>query len=220
MTSEKKINISETFLSIQGEGEFAGYPCFFIRFSGCDLRCTWCDTDYSWSGGELTSITEIISRIPDWVPYIQITGGEPLLYKETALELIQKIHRAKKGLILLETGGHRDLSGLPDYIHINMDIKLNSSGEFSENFAGNLKFLKESDEIKFVTADEDDFFQASSIIKKYNLFNICPVIFSVARTESNFTPKELAKLLLDNRIEARMQLQLHKYIWNPDERGV
>jgi 7-carboxy-7-deazaguanine synthase len=220
MNSEKKIKITETFLSVQGEGQYSGYACFFIRFSGCDLRCTWCDTDYSWSGGNDRTIVEIVSEIPDWVPFIQITGGEPLLFKDQALELIKNIHQNKNGRILLETGGHRDLSGLPYYVHINMDIKLNSSGEYSENFAANLHALKKSDEIKFVAASEEDFFQAADIIKKYNLYDICEVIFSAARTETNFTPERLVKLLLENKITARMQLQLHKYIWNPEVRGV
>ncbi len=222
MNSEKKIQLTETFLSIQGEGLFAGWPCYFIRMAGCDLRCSWCDTKYSWQGGESVSVSEIVSGIPEWVPYIQITGGEPMLFPEEAVCLMNEIRQNRKGRILLETAGHRDLSAVPDFVHINMDIKLSSSGEYSESFTENLKILKKSDEIKFVTADENDFYQAAELIRKYSLTDRCRVIFSpvAVSEESDFTPERLAKLLLDNRLPAGMQLQLHKYIWNPGARGV
>ena len=210
-----KLKIKEFFLSIQGEGLHQGLPCFFIRTSGCDLRCRWCDTEYAFTGGEKYTAEEIISRIPDRVDLIQITGGEPLLQEAAVIELIEKIPREKT--ILLETGGHRSIERIPEKVHIVLDVKLPSSGEEDHDFSHNFSYLKKTDEIKFVVGSLEDLEYARGIIKRYDLENAANILFSPVFNQIDL--KEMAEWFLKSGIHARMQVQLHKIIWG-NQQGV
>lgn len=218
------IQISETFLSIQGEGRYSGAPCFFIRLSGCSARCNWCDTLHALDpdSGITTTLAELQEKIPDWVEYVQITGGEPLEQKESLIELIHAIQKKGK-TVLLETSGLEDLSGIPADVHICMDLKLPSSGIHGSNVEEgltikNLKYLKSTDEIKFVLMDREDFQVAYHLIKKYKLETKTSLLFSPVFGKMN--PEELARLLMESKLKARMQVQLHKVIWGENIRGV
>jgi len=213
---ETSLRLTETFLSLQGEGEHAGLLCYFIRTSGCDLRCRWCDTQYSWPSGPKHSIDSIIAGIPDKVSLIQITGGEPLLQKDAVIELMHRLTPAYK--VLLETAGHQSLAEVPPEIHIIMDIKLPGSGEADHDFAANLNYLKSTDEIKFVIAGRSDYDTACRWMTDHQLADRCKVLFSPVWGETN--PKDLANWIIADRLAVRMQLQQHKYIWGADTKGV
>ena len=215
-TEDRFLKISETYLTLQGEGMHSGLPCFFLRLAVCDIRCTWCDTPDSWSGGRWMSERAILSLVPEHVALVQVTGGEPMLQIRRLGILLQSLHRAGKK-ILLETGGHRSLSAVPDFVHIVMDIKLPSSGEAHHPFHENFAYLKPSDEIKFVVQNEDDFRAAVHWIQKYDLAHRFQILISPA---FGVDLKKLAQWVLDSKLTVRMQLQLHKYIWGPDAKSV
>lgn len=211
------LRLTETFLSLQGEGIHAGLPCFFVRTSGCNLRCKWCDTEYAFTGGEKVSLDEILDRLPLNIPLVQITGGEPLLQEEEVCRLIEELHLRKKK-VLLETGGHLSIERIPRETHIVLDIKLPGSGESHHDFAANLPFLKSADEIKFVIVDRADYEAAVAWLRDYQLANKCDLLFSPVYGRMN--PAELARWVVEDRLPVRMQLQQHKYIWHPEARGV
>lgn len=211
------LRLTETFLSLQGEGIHAGLPCFFVRTSGCNLRCHWCDTDYAFTGGEKIPVDEILHRLPATVSLVQITGGEPLLQEEEVCMLIEELHaRGKK--VLLETGGHISIERVPRQTHIVIDIKLPGSGESHHDFAANLPFLKSTDEIKFVIADRTDYEAAVRWIREHHVEAVAELLFSPVF--GRIAPAELASWVLADGLPVRMQLQQHKYIWSPTARGV
>jgi 7-carboxy-7-deazaguanine synthase len=217
MSQDKNIRIIETYLSVQGEGMHAGLPCFFIRTAVCDIRCSWCDTPQALGNGPSISFEELLARVPTSVRLIQITGGEPLVQKDQVITLCEALHaRGKK--ILLETGGHRSLDGIPDYVHIVMDIKLPGSGQAHHPFEKNFEWLKKSDEIKFVIQDRIDFDAALSWIRSHNLENACHLLLSPVW--GSVAPATLTQWLLEENIDARMQIQLHKIIWGANATGV
>lgn len=211
-TALRFLKVSEMYLTLQGEGSHAGWPCYFIRLAVCDIRCSWCDTPHSWSGGEWMSKHSILEKLPDHVSLVQITGGEPMLQIKRLQELMFDLERLGKK-ILLETGGHRSLREVPDFVHIIMDIKLPSSGEQNHPFADNLEYLKSTDEIKFVIQDETDFQTAVEWIQGYELDRRHQVLISPVH---GMDLKKLAQWVVDAKLTVRMQLQLHKYIWGPD----
>lgn len=213
------LKYSEMYLSLQGEGRHSGLPCFFLRTAVCDVRCTWCDTPEALSGGEWISRTEILAAIPAHVQLVQITGGEPLIQKDRVIELIEILSAAPyEKKVLLETGGHRSLAGLPESTHIVMDIKLPSSGEDRHDFAANFEFLKRSDEIKFVIADRNDFERAEHWIREYRLEDVCELLISPVW--NRLALNDLAQWLLDAKLQARLQTQLHKHTWGGEATGV
>ncbi|MCB1137423.1 MAG: 4Fe-4S cluster-binding domain-containing protein [Leptospiraceae bacterium] len=206
------LKISELYATLQGEGIHAGLPCFFIRLAVCDIRCAWCDTPDSWTGGQWRTRQELLSSVPHHISLVQITGGEPMLQIRRLRTLFEDLHSAGKK-ILLETGGHRSLEKVPPYVHIVMDIKLPSSGEQSHPFENNFGYLKASDEIKFVVASEEDFLRARRWIQEHDLATRFQILISPAY---GMDLKKLAQWVLDSKLTVRMQLQLHKYIWGPD----
>jgi 7-carboxy-7-deazaguanine synthase len=210
------LRLTETFLSLQGEGEHAGLLCYFIRTAGCDLRCRWCDTDYSWTGGVKHSLDDIVAGIPDGVTLVQITGGEPLLQRDAVIELMKRLLPGYR--VLLETGGHRSIKGLPQEVHIVLDIKLPGSNEAHHDFAANLPFLKSSDEIKFVISNREDYEAARFWMAEHCLHQICKVLVSPVFGE--IAPSDLAGWVIEDRLPVRMQLQQHKLIWGANRRGV
>ena len=215
--AERFLKVIETYLSLQGEGAHAGLPCFFVRTAVCDLRCSWCDTPQSWTGGTWMTRDEALASVPDHVRLVQLTGGEPMLQAERVIDLSEEWHRRGKK-ILLETGGHRSLEGLPSHVHIVMDIKLPSSGEAHHSFADNLRYLKKSDEIKFVIADRQDFEAALVWIRDHKLESVCELLLSPVWGRQNLA--DLARWTLEEKIDARMQVQLHKIVWGESATGV
>lgn len=221
-SKDKFLQLAELYVSIQGEGSHSGLPCYFVRTAICDIRCTWCDTPHALGKGkwiDLTSLLDKISKIPKSISLIQITGGEPLIQKKNIVILSKKLSKApfnKK--IIIETGGHLSLSGIPENIHLVMDIKLPSSGEEKHDFAQNFTFLKSSDEIKFVVQTREDFLRALLWVKEYKLDEKYNLLFS---TVWNKLPLEkLAEWMLQAKIKARLQTQLHKLIWGNDKQSI
>jgi 7-carboxy-7-deazaguanine synthase len=209
--------IHEVYRSVQGESTFAGWPCVFVRLSVCDARCAWCDTPYAFRQGTIWAPEQVIDKVQSFhCPLVEITGGEPLLQAEV-LPLMSRL--ADFGLtVLLETSGAHALDAVDRRVHIIMDLKCPDSGECAGNRWANLDVLKPTDEIKFVIASRGDFDWAAAAIREQELDRRFVVLFSPAF--GLLPPAELAAWLLDGGLHARMQLQLHKYIWDPQARGV
>jgi 7-carboxy-7-deazaguanine synthase len=213
------MRITEIFYSIQGESSFAGLPCVFVRLTWCNLRCSWCDSEYTFTGGVEMNIDAVLEKVRGYgCKLVEITGGEPLVQKRECCELANRL--CDEGFtVLIETGGSLDTSVLdPRAIKI-LDVKCPGSGESHRNFWANLEQLNPRDEIKFVIADRADFNFALEVIEKYKLNNRQPhVLFSPVWGAVEL--KDLAEWILQSDTRGRMQLQLHKYIWGPDVKGV
>jgi 7-carboxy-7-deazaguanine synthase len=211
------MRITEIYQSIQGESSYAGLPCIFVRTTGCDLRCTWCDSEFAFYGGEKMSVDEIIERVKQFSGrLVELTGGEPMLQKDLP-ELASRL-LAEDYTVMIETGGHRDLSTLDSRVIKIMDIKCPASGESDKNLWSNLEYLTPNDEIKFVIADRADYEWACKIITSHQLEERVKILFSPVF--NSIDPKDLVDWILKDGLKARFQLQLHKYIWSPDERRV
>ena len=210
------LKVHEIFYSIQGESSYTGRPCVFIRLTGCNLRCSYCDTQHAYYEGEDMEIGEIIDRVVSYkCPLVEVTGGEPLNQQETPV----LIHRLlKKGFeILMETNGTQDISQVDDRCVKIVDIKCPSSGENEKNDLGNLTRLSDKDEIKFVIGSREDYEYAKKIRNlnplKVNAIHFSPVF-------GKMDPRILAKWILEDRLDVRLHLQIHKIIWNPEQKGV
>jgi 7-carboxy-7-deazaguanine synthase len=215
--SSKKIKVNEIFYSIQGESSFAGLPCVFIRFTHCNLRCNYCDTEYAFYNGKELSIDEIIKEVDQYNCHlVEITGGEPLL-QENIYPLIQDLFNHNYE-VLLETGGHIDIGQVDKRVKIIMDIKCPSSGESDKVLWSNLEKLNSNTELKFVIGDKNDFDWALSVIEKNKFNQKNKVIFSPVFGQ--LENEKLADWILGSKLPIRMQLQIHKYIWHPDKKGV
>ena len=215
--SSKKIKVNEIFYSIQGESSFSGLPCVFIRFTFCNLRCNYCDTEYAFYDGNELTIDEIINEVDQYKCHlVEITGGEPLLQENIHL-LIQDLFNHNYE-ILLETGGHIDIGQVDKRVKIIMDIKCPSSGESDKVLWSNLQKLNSTTELKFVIGDKNDFDWALSVIEKNKLNQKNKIIFSPVFGQ--IENEKLADWILKSKLPIRMQLQIHKYIWHPDKRGV
>lgn len=220
MTLSNKFNINEIFYSIQGEGTRAGLPCVFVRFQGCTLRCKWCDTSYALEIKQIEKMmtpSEIINTILQYdCKLICITGGEPLYQKGVSefLEMLCDLGYT----VILETSGNIIISNLDRRIIKILDVKCPDSGMSKYNKYENFDYLSKNDEIKFVIASRKDYNFAKQIIKDYNLSNKTYNILLSPVPEQN--SKELAEWILEDALKVRMQLQLHKFIWSPDTRGV
>jgi 7-carboxy-7-deazaguanine synthase len=212
------LTINEIFHSIQGESTHAGRPCVFVRLTACDLRCSWCDTPYAFHEGQKMSVDEVIAKVKSYnCPVVEITGGEPLLQKDV-YPLMR--HLLDDGLtVMLETGGHRSIADVPADVVRVMDVKCPGSGEASRNDWSNMERLTPRDEVKFVLKDRADYEFARDVVSTHHLVGrVAAVLFSPVHGELD--PKVLASWVLEDRLEVRMQLQLHKYIWDPQTRGV
>ena len=210
------IKINEIFKSIQGESTYAGLPCTFVRLAGCNLRCTYCDTNYAYYHGKEISDDEIIAKIEEYgVKFVEFTGGEPLLQEDTP-QLIKTL--LDKGYeVLIETNGSICIGCLDKRLNIIMDYKTPKSGMNERMRVKNFEFLKETDQIKFVLMDESDYQWAKDIIISNNLLDkYNNILMSPAYGE--LSPKSLVTWVLNDNLPVRVQLQIHKYIWAPDER--
>jgi 7-carboxy-7-deazaguanine synthase len=212
-----RLLIHEIYRSIQGESTFAGLPCVFVRLAVCDARCVWCDTPHAFNQGNLRGLEEIIDEVLRYqCPLVEITGGEPLLQEEVFL-LMARL--ADRGLtVLLETSGAHDVGRVDRRVHIIMDLKCPDSGECAGNRWENLDRLKPSDQIKLVIASRPDFDWTKQTIRAHDLERRFTVLVSPAYPA--VTPRDLAEWLLASGLQVRMQLQMHKYIWDPQARGV
>ncbi len=211
------MKITEVYHSIQGESTFAGLPCVFVRTTGCNLRCTWCDTEYAFFSGAEMSVEAVIDEVQQYgCTLVEITGGEPLLQKETP-ELAQRLLEAGY-TVLVETSGERDVSVLDPRVRKIMDLKCPGSGEESRNRWANLAHLSPDDEIKFVIKDRADYDWTVSVLKEHNLEERCSILFSPVTGTLELA--DLAKWIVGDGLRVRFQLQLHKYIWPAATRRV
>ncbi len=217
--AKAELYVVEQFLSVQGESSYAGKLCWFIRLGGCNLNCSYCDTKYAkrFEDGSLISIDTLVEKaVASNAEIIEVTGGEPLLQAKTS-ELCEKL--VATGLtILIETNGSLPLDQLPSGIIRIMDVKLPSSGESDNICHENFAILEPKDEVKFVIADRADYDFAKNIIEQYLTTSNREILFSPVWDQ--ITPATLARWVVADKLQVRVQLQLHKYIWPPDMRGV
>jgi 7-carboxy-7-deazaguanine synthase len=241
--------VNEIYLSLQGESTFAGLPCVFIRLTACDLRCSYCDTAYAFTEGKKKSLTEILEKVRELaVPYcnsklktqnsklplVELTGGEPLLQKNS-LPLMKSLCD-DDFTVLIETSGAHDISKIDPRVHRIMDLKCPASGEVERNLFSNIAHLKTTDEIKFVISTVEDYEWAKQQIATHKLDSICPLLFSwvhplapaqqskvLKKVPAGLTPisrVELVEKIVADALPVRFQAQLHKIIWPPEQRGV
>jgi 7-carboxy-7-deazaguanine synthase len=211
------MKISEVFYSIQGESSFAGRPCIFVRLAGCDLRCSYCDSEYAFTEGSEMSVPEILREIEAHpVRLALVTGGEPML-QPSVHDLLRSL--LEKGYeVLLETGGHRSLKDVDPRVHKIMDFKCPSSGMEKHNDYGNIDYLTAGDELKFVIGDRGDFDWACDVIRRFNeSLPMDNIHFSPVHRKVPF--RDLAEWILSSGLPVRFQLQLHKIIWPRTDRG-
>ncbi len=204
------LRISEIFYSLQGESKSVGMPTVFIRLTGCPLRCQYCDTSYAFSGGEMTSIADIIAQVEQYkTRYITVTGGEPLA-QPACLELLTQL-ADKDYIVSLETSGALDVSQVDPRIVKVMDLKTPASAEESRNLYTNLPYLEAKDQLKFVICNAEDYAWSKDKLDEYQLDKQCEVLFSPSMGEQD--PTELAEWILRDQLPVRFQLQLHKILW-------
>ncbi|MCS7229594.1 MAG: 7-carboxy-7-deazaguanine synthase QueE [Candidatus Kryptonium sp.] len=215
---ENILTVNEIFFSIQGESSWVGLPCVFVRLTYCDLRCIWCDTEYAFYEGTDMTIDKIIEKVKSYnCKLVEITGGEPLL-QENSLKLMKRLCD-ENFTVLLETGGHRDISQVDPRVHIIMDIKCPGSKMSHKNRWENINYLSSKDEVKFVIKDRSDYEWAKEVINKFNLAErVGTILFSPVFGE--IEPVEIVTWILEDKLPVRFQIQLHKYIWSPTARGV
>lgn len=241
--------VNEVYLSLQGESTFAGLPCIFIRLTGCDLRCSYCDTAYAFTEGKKQPLEEILAKVRQLaapfsnsssaggssrLPLVELTGGEPLLQKNS-LPLMKSL--CDDGFtVLIETSGAHDVSALDPRVRRIMDLKCPASGEVARNRFENLAHLKSTDEIKFVISTVKDYEWARQQIATHKLDAVCPLLFSwvhpllpeqqnktLKKVPAGLTPisrVELVERIIADALPVRFQAQLHKIIWPPEQRGV
>jgi 7-carboxy-7-deazaguanine synthase len=214
---DPRLKIYEIFYSIQGESTFAGRPCVLVRLTGCQMRCSWCDTEYAFHGGEWRTLPEVLATVAGFgCPLVEVTGGEPLL-QPACLPLLMALCDAGYE-VLLETGGGLDISPVDRRVRRILDIKCPASGEAANNRWENLADLRATDEIKFVVAGREDYEWAKGVIANRSLAGVCPLHFSPVW--ESMPPAELAAWILADRLPVRLTLQQHKILWGATTRGV
>lgn len=211
------MRITEIFYSVQGESSYAGLPCTFVRLTGCPLRCTWCDSEYTFHGGTDISLTDVMVRVMQYgCRLVEVTGGEPLHQRES-FDLIRAL--CDDGYtVLVETSGAVDVSPVDRRARIILDVKCPGSGMTDRMDWANLDRLSSKDEVKFVLMDRTDYEWACEILKLYDLPSRCPILFSPVFGQLDL--RQLAEWILADKLSVRFQMQLHKYIWDPSTRGV
>ncbi len=211
------MNVSELFLSIQGEGVRTGRPCAFVRLTGCNLRCRWCDTQYAMEGGTEMSVEEVLDRVSAFGCHlVEVTGGEPLIQPTAAL-LLKRLCEAGYET-LLETNGSLDISQVDPRVVRIVDFKCPSSGEVQQNLWSNVEALSDRDEVKFVLADRPDYQFARQAVIDHSLCDKCTVLFSPAA--GHLEAARLTEWILADKLDVRLNLQLHKIIWCDKDCGV
>ena len=211
------MKVNEIYRSIQGESSYAGLPCVFVRLTYCNLRCSWCDTEYAFYEGRDCTVEQVLREVESFdCPLVELTGGEPLLQEEV-FPLMDKLV-ARSYTVLLETGGSLDVARVNSRVIKILDLKCPGSGESRRNLYANLAKLQSRDEVKFVIGDRADYLWARQALTEYRLTDRCSVLFSTVFEK--LPPRQLAEWLLEDKLRVRLQLQMHKYIWGPEVRGV
>ena len=211
------LQVNEIFYSIQGESTFSGRPCVFVRLTGCNLRCRWCDTAYAFYDGETHTVERVLEQVRAYkCPLVEITGGEPLLQGEVHSLIDRLLLEGYE--VLVETGGSLDVGRLDPRVVKILDLKAPGSGMDRLNNLDNLQYLDRKDQVKFVVADRRDYGWAKQIMAEHALAEKAQVLFSPVFGELD--PRELAEWILADRLPVRLQIQLHKYLWDPNQRGV
>ena len=212
------VTINEIFYSVQGESTYAGRPCVFVRLTACDLRCSWCDTPYAFHEGRKRAIADVVAEVERYdCSLVEVTGGEPLLQEDVYPLMDELVARGKT--VLLETGGHRSTARVPDPVVTILDIKCPASGESERMDWENLNRLRPRDEVKFVINDRADYEYARDAIARHELAERAAAIH-MSPVHGVLDPKTLSEWVLADSLPVRVQLQLHKYIWPADMRGV
>ena len=209
--------INEIFHSIQGESSRAGLPCVFVRLTGCNLRCSYCDTEYAFTEGTPMSVDEIEATVHSYgCTLVEVTGGEPLM-QDAVHELLRRL--CNNGYeVLLETGGSLDISMVDRRVRRIIDLKCPGSGMMKKNLWSNIEQLKPTDEVKFVIGSREDFDWAANVIREHGIDRRSQMLMSAVF--GSLTPLQLSEWILESGLHVRFQLQLHKYIWEPSARGV
>ena len=212
------VTINEIFYSVQGESTYAGRPCVFVRLTACDLRCSWCDTPYAFHEGSKRAVEDVVAEVERYdCALVEVTGGEPLLQEGVYPLMNELLARGKT--VLLETGGHRSTARVPDPVITILDIKCPGSGEADRMDWENLNRLRSRDEVKFVINDRVDYEYARDTIARHDLATRAAAIH-LSPVHGVLDPKTLSEWVLTDRLPVRVQLQLHKYIWSAETRGV
>ena len=212
------LTVNEIFHSIQGESRRAGEPCVFVRLTACDLRCSWCDTPYAFHEGAKRSVEDVVADVERYAcPLVEVTGGEPLLQEDVYPLMERLLERGHT--VMLETGGHRSIARVPSAVLKIVDVKCPGSGESHRNHLENLALLSAHDEVKFVLKDRADYEFAREVVAAHNLVaRAGAVLFSPVH--GVLDARVLSEWVLADRLAVRVQLQLHKFIWSPETRGV
>jgi 7-carboxy-7-deazaguanine synthase len=212
------LKINEIYHSIQGESTSAGRTCVFIRLTYCNLRCTYCDTEYAFYEGKDMSVQQVIDEIEKYkCKLVEITGGEPLVQVEECLELMKRLNDLDYE-VMIETGGSLSIKEIDSRVKIIMDLKCPSSGMEKKNLYKNPQYLKPTDELKFVIGNREDYEWSVEKLNKYHLHGKCEILFSVVFGE--LEPVELVNWIIEDKLDVRFQLQMHKYIWHTETKGV
>ena len=211
------LKINEIYYSLQGESTHSGCPCIFIRLTYCNLRCSYCDTEYAFYDGKDMEITDIMSEIKRWdCNLVEVTGGEPL-FQDECIDLLNELVNSNYE-VMLETGGSLSISDVPKKVVKIVDFKCPSSGMVKKNLWSIVDDLQSNDEVKFVIGNREDFDWAKDRITEYSLDKICTLLFSP--TFGEIDPQQIVEWILAENLPVRMQLQMHKMIWSPEEKGV
>jgi 7-carboxy-7-deazaguanine synthase len=227
------MHLIELYKSVQGESSFAGLPCIFVRLAGCNLRCAWCDSEYTFSGGKPFSEDEIVAQIEALAPcrLVEFTGGEPMLQAKELLPLMERL-LAQGYTLMIETSGERPLADVPTAVHKIVDVKCPGAGAAANSFRlENLEALTRGDEVKFVITGREDYEFARDFIRQHDLNGKAGGILlspafrqtpSPQRTADNMAldPRKLVEWMLADGLDARLSLQIHKFIWEPMKKGV
>jgi len=210
--------VHELYVSVQGESTHTGRPCTFVRLTACDLRCSWCDTPYAFHEGQKMALDAVLDEVERFgCDVVEVTGGEPLLQPDVYPLMQTLLDRGKT--VLIETGGHRSIADVPKGVITVMDVKCPGSGEAARMDWGNFDRLAPADEVKFVIRDRADYDYATEVVSRYGLVGkVAAIHFSPVH--GVLDPKTLSEWVLADRLHVRVQLQVHKYIWSPETRGV
>ncbi len=212
------LTVNEIFHSIQGESTRAGEPCVFVRLTACDLRCSWCDTPYAFYEGRKRSLDDVLREVERYqCPLVEITGGEPLLQEDVYPLMDALLERGHT--VMIETGGHRSIARVPPAVVRVMDVKCPASGESDKNLWANLDLVGMNDEVKFVVQDRADYEFARDVIARHDLARRVGAVL-LSPVHGVLDAKLLSEWVLADRLPVRLQLQLHKFIWTPQTRGV
>jgi len=212
------LTVNEIFHSIQGESTRAGEPCVFVRLTACDLRCSWCDTPYAFYEGRKRSIDDVLREVERYqCPLVEITGGEPLLQEDVYPLMDALLERGHT--VMIETGGHRSIARVPPAVVRVMDVKCPASGESDKNLWANLDLVGMNDQVKFVVQDRGDYEFARDVIARHELARRVGAVL-LSPVHGVLDAKLLSEWVLADRLPVRLQLQLHKFIWTPQTRGV